>query len=214
MLKKYKKTLLITSAVILLPIAVGFIYWDRLPDPMATHFGMNNEADGFTGKAFAVFGLPLLMLAVQWISAFVTMHDPRRQNISGKLFTMILWLIPVITLVGSAYLYVYNLGHRPNMAVFSRLLLGIVFLVVGNYLPKIRQNYSIGIKVPWTLADEDNWNRTHRLAGALWMGCGLCLCILALTGNESLFWTLVPIVIATAVPVIYSFLQYRSGLNG
>ena len=161
MMKANKKTLIITSIVTILPVLIGIICWNRLPEVMATHFGFNNEANGFSSKAFAVFGLPLILLAVLWVGAFVTAHDPKRQNISPKMFSLMLWIAPVISLVAATTIYPVNLGYELDIAFFSELLVGLMFIIIGNYLPKARQNYTIGIKIPWTLANEENWNRTH-----------------------------------------------------
>lgn len=88
MMKANKKSLIIASIVTILPVFIGIILWNRLPDVMATHFGTNNEADGYSSKAFAVFGLPVILLAVLWVCALVTSHDPKRQNISPKMFSL------------------------------------------------------------------------------------------------------------------------------
>ena len=205
MLKANRKTLIIASIVTILPVLIGIICWNRLPDVMATHFGMNNEANGFSSKAFAVFGLPLVLLAVLWVGAFVTAHDPKRQNISPKMFSLMLWIVPVISLVGAATIYPVNLGYDLDITFFSELLLGLIFIVIGNYLPKARQNYTIGIRIPWTLANEENWNRTHRLAGYLWMICGILMIIISLTRVVSAEWLIGIFLIIVLVPCIYSF---------
>ena len=205
MLKANRKTLIITSIVTILPVLIGIICWNRLPDVMATHFGMNNEANGFSSKAFAVFGLPLVLLAVLWVGAFVTAHDPKRQNISPKMFSLMLWIAPVISLVAAATIYPVNLGYELDIAFFSELLLGLMFIIIGNYLPKARQNYTIGIKIPWTLANEENWNRTHRLAGYLWMICGILMIIISLTRFIPAEWLVGIFLIMVLVPCIYSF---------
>ena len=181
MLKANRKTLIITSIVTILPMLIGVICWNRLPDVMATHFGMNNEANGFSSKAFAVFGLPVILLAVLWVGAFITSHDPKKQNISAKMFSLMLWIVPVLSLVVAAAMYPVNLGYKLDITLFSELLLGLLFIIIGNFLPKARQNYTIGIKIPWTLANEENWNRTHRLAGYLWMICGILMVLISLT---------------------------------
>lgn len=205
MMKANKKTLIITSIVTILPVLIGIICWNRLPDVMATHFGFNNEANGFSSKAFAVFGLPLILLAVLWVGAFVTAHDPKRQNISSKMFSLMLWIAPVISLVAAAIMYPVNLGYELNIAFFSELLLGLMFIIIGNYLPKARQNYTIGIKIPWTLANEENWNRTHRLAGYLWMICGILMILISLTRFIPAEWLVGIFLIMVLVPCIYSF---------
>ena len=205
MLKANKKTLIIASIVTILPVLIGIICWNRLPDVMATHFGMNNEANGFSSKAFAVFGLPMILLAVLWVGAFVTAHDPKRQNISPKMFSLMLWIAPVISLVAAATIYPVNLGYELNIAFFSELLSGLMFIIIGNYLPKARQNYTIGIKIPWTLANEENWNRTHRLAGYLWMICGILMILISLTRFVPAEWLIGIFLIMVLVPCIYSF---------
>ena len=205
MLKANKKTLIITSIITILPVLIGIICWNRLPDVMATHFGFNNEANGFSSKAFAVFGLPLILLAVLWVGAFVTAHDPKRQNISPKMFSLMLWIAPVISLVAAATIYPVNLGYELDIAFFSELLLGLMFIIIGNYLPKARQNYTIGIKIPWTLANEENWNRTHRLAGYLWMICGILMILISLTRFVPAEWLVGIFLIMVLVPCIYSF---------
>ena len=205
MMKANKKTLIITSIVTILPVLIGIICWNRLPDVMATHFGFNNEANGFSSKAFAVFGLPLILLAVLWVGAFVTAHDPKRQNISPKMFSLMLWIAPVISLVAAATIYPVNLGYELDISFFIELLVGLMFIIIGNYLPKARQNYTIGIKIPWTLANEENWNRTHRLAGYLWMICGILMILISLTRFVPAEWLVGIFLIMVLVPCIYSF---------
>ena len=213
MLKANRKTLIIASIVTILPVLIGIICWDRLPDVMATHFGMNNEANGFSSKAFAVFGLPLVLLAVLWVGAFVTAHDPKRQNISLKMFSLMLWIAPAISLVAAATVYPVNLGYEMDITFISELLLGLMFTIIGNYLPKARQNYTIGIKIPWTLANEENWNRTHRLAGYLWMACGILMIIMCLTRFVPFEWLIGLFLIMVLVPCIYScWLHVGKGL--
>ena len=213
MLKANRKTLIITSTVTILPVLIGIICWDRLPDVMATHFGMNNEANGFSNKVFAVFGLPLVLLAVLWVGAFVTAHDPKKQNINPKMFSLMLWIAPAISLVAAATVYPVNLGYELDIAFFGELLLGLMFIIIGNYLPKARQNYTIGIKIPWTLANEENWNRTHRLAGYLWMACGILMIIMCLTRFVPFEWLIGLFLIMVLVPCIYScWLHVGKGL--
>ena len=165
MLKANKKTLIITSIATILPIVIGVFLWNRLPDMMATHFGTDNMANGYSSKVFAVFGIPLICLALLWVGALIIAHDPRRQNITPKMFTLGLWIAPIISLVVAATMYTINLGYPLNTSYVGELFVSVLLIVIGNYMPKARQNYTIGIRLPWTLANEENWNRTHRLAG-------------------------------------------------
>ncbi|MBQ6293978.1 MAG: SdpI family protein [Lachnospiraceae bacterium] len=212
MLKENKKTLIITSIVNLLPILIGVIFWDKLPDQMATHFS-SGGADGFSGKNFAVFGIPVVMLVLHLIAAFVTANDPRRQNINPKIYRVVLWLIPVISLVVAAMTYSYNLGYDVDISFIVQLFFGTLSVVIGNYLPKARQNYTIGLKFPWTLANEENWNRTHRFGGILWMIGGAAIIVLTLCGVTQFDWTIGILAALALLPFIYSaWLHAAKGL--
>lgn len=206
-LKKYKKTMILTSAVMLLPILIGVVLWEQLPEQVATHFDFEGNPNGWTSKGFTVFGIPLFLLVCQWVAVAATLSDPKHKNLSEKVFKLILWLVPVISMVLIFVTYGYALGYETSDGTIAFAVMGILFIVVGNYLPKCRQNYTIGIKIPWTLHDEENWNHTHRMAGYLWILGGLLMLI-----NIVLKWDwLVFAVIAVAglVPTIYSYLYYR-----
>lgn len=205
MLKAHKKTLIITSIVTILPILIGLIVWNRLPDTMATHFGMDGQPNGYESKMFAVVGLPLILLAAQWFAAVVTVMDPKKRNISDKMFNLILWIVPLISLVVAVLLYMINLGYDLDVGFFVRLVLGVLFFVIGNFLPKARQNYSIGIKTSWALDNEQNWNRTHRLAGYVFMIGGALIVILTLIGYSSFGFMIVILLAMTLLPFCYSF---------
>ena len=205
MLKANKKTLIIASLVTILPIIIGLYFWDRLPDTMATHFGIDNQADGFSSKPIAVFGIPLLCLAVLWIGAVVTANDPKKQNISSKMFTLGLWIAPIVSLIAAATMYSVNLGYAMDITYVGSLIVGLLLTIIGNYAPKARQNYTIGIKLPWTLANEENWNRTHRFAGYLWIVCGILMVAFALFRVLQPSFMIAFIALAVLLPFGYSF---------
>ena len=115
MIKQHKKMLILTSVITLLPIFIGLLLWRQLPASVATHFGVDNQPDGYCSKAFAVFGLPVMMLFFHFICIVATNIDPKRKNISKKVFRVVMWICPVISLVNCNILYVYNLGYKLNI---------------------------------------------------------------------------------------------------
>ena len=210
MIKKNLKILIITSIVILLPVLAGVVLWDTLPEQIPTHWNAAGEIDGWSSKTFAIFGLPLMMLAMHWLCVLGAATDPKKANHSNKLIHLVLWIIPIISVVLFALTYVAALGTEVRMEMVMPLLVGFVLTVVGNYLPKCKQSYTIGIKIPWTLHSEENWNRTHRFAGRLWLVCGLGIMLTAFVGG---FWLFLPIVLVMVLaPTVYSFLLYRKGI--
>ena len=206
-LKKYKKTMILTSIVMLLPILVGVLLWDRLPEQVATHFDFEGNPNGWTSRGFTVFGIPLFLLVCQWIAAAATLSDPKHKNLSEKVFKLILWLVPIVSLILTFVTYGYALGYETSEGSIAFAIMGIFFIVIGNYLPKCKQNYTIGIKIPWTLKSEENWNRTHRLAGRLWVICGLAI---MLAGFFDQLWLMIAALpVMGIVPLVYSFILHR-----
>ena len=210
MIKKNLKILIITSVIILLPIVAGLILWNRLPEQVPIHWNMAGEVDGWSSKSIAVFVAPLIMLAVHLGCAIVTSADPKNENHSGKMLHIIFWFIPLINTVISAIIYATAMGKDIRVEMILPILIGLLFVVIGNYLPKCKQNYTIGIKIPWTLNSEENWNRTHRLAGRLWVVCGL---VIMLSGFFDWFWLLLAVLpVMVIVPFAYSFILHRKGV--
>ena len=210
MIKKNLRILIITSVIILLPIAAGLILWNQLPESIPSHWNIKGEIDGYSSKAFMVFGLPLMMLGFQWLCVIATNSDPKKSNHPQKVLHLVFWLIPIITVGLSIAVYVAALGQTVRMEVIAPIILGLVFVIIGNYLPKCKQNYTIGIKIPWTLNSEENWNKTHRFSGILWVIGGILIMCTSLFGGFLLFF---PIVIVMAlVPFVYSFILYKKGV--
>ena len=136
---------------------------------MLTHFGADSVADGFSSKVFAVFGLPLILLMTQFICVFFTLRDQNQRNQSQKALRIVFWIIPAISLATSGSMYRFALGGDFQLSIVLALPLAAMFLLLGNYLPKIKQNNTLGIKISWTLTNEENWNKTHRFAGTIWI---------------------------------------------
>lgn len=185
---------LLSSLLVLLPIPVGLLLWDK----------------GASAMPFGVFVPPLTFLAAHWLCVWVTSLDPKNQGRNRKPLGMMLWILPIASNLSSALLFAQILGLALSGVRIMLAALGLMFLVIGNYLPKCRQNHTIGIKVPWTFASEENWNATHRFGGRVWMIGGLVILLSAFLPGEAGILVLVTAVIVLAViPIVYSWLYYR-----
>lgn len=211
-MKVNKKLLVLTTIVCLLPIVAGVILYPQLPDQIATHWGFDNEPDGWSGKAFAVFGLPGMMAALNLILPLALAADPKNQNMSPVLLKICLWIMPVVSVLCSAGTLAYALGYEVNIAQFVPALIGVLFIFIGNYLPKTKQSYTMGIKLPWTLNSEENWNRTHRLGGFLWVLGGVAFIVLSIFKWWNLYVFFAILFVMVIVPSVYSYLLYRKGI--
>jgi uncharacterized membrane protein len=122
-----------------------------------------------------------------------------------------IWTIPLLSLICSGATLGRGLGYDVRIERILPVLMGVLFVVIGNYLPKTKQSYTMGIKLPWTLASEENWNRTHRLAGFLWVLGGIYFIVVSFIG-----WSVpafvIPLAVMVLLPIVYSYLLYRKGI--
>lgn len=205
-MKKYRGRLLLTCVITLLPMVVGLILWKRLPETMATHWGANNEANGWSSKEFVVFGMPVILMLLHLLAVGVTMTDPKKRNIGNRMFGILFWIVPAVSWFALMTMYLSALGSEMNIGLVVNILVGAVFIIIGNYLPKNKQNYSVGIKLPWTLDDEENWNKTNRLSGYLFIISGFVFIV------NAFFLSMIPIIVtalAVIIPIVYSYCLYR-----
>lgn len=203
-MKKDKTRLILTTLLILLPIAAGMILWNRLPEQIAVHFNANNEPNGWASRAFAVFGIPVVLAVLHFAALAATNADPRKKNISENLHGLSFWIIPIISLVLNSTVYCYAVGVAIDIGFIACCLLGILFILIGNFMPKAGQNHSIGIRWKYTLRDPENWRKTNRLGGFLLVFDGILLLFLS-------FWKPIPLLLAllflsVLIPYLYSFL--------
>ena len=212
MKKQYKKQLILTSIVTLLPILAGVLLWDQLPEQLPIHWNINGEVDSWGSKPAVVLGMPVLLMALNWICAFASAQDPKRKNFSPKTLALILWICPGLSLFIAAFTYTSALEHPLNMEILLPLVIGLLFCAIGNLLPKCRQSYTLGIRLPWTLASEENWNKTHRFAGRIWFFAGLL--ILATSCFETLWLMLGVLILSLSATILYSWLYYLKQEKG
>ena len=211
MIKQNKVKLILTSFAILIPVAIGLFLWNDLPDTIATHWGINGEADGYSSKAFAVFGLPLVLLAVHWLCVFATKFDPKHKDINPKMFSVVLWICPAISIVMNTMAYLIALGKEIKFVSGVIIFMGLLFVIIGNFLPKCKQSYTMGIKLPWTLDNEENWNKTHRMAGVLWVIGGIVIIATAIFESFIIFFSIMALMMI--VPTVYSYMYYKKSKN-
>jgi len=130
------KTLIITSIVCLLPILLGLILWNKLPETMAIHFDINNQPDNFASKGFVVFGLPCLMVLLQCFCCFVNDINSYKHGERKKFEMATKWIIPAMSIILQCMTLCYGLGWHIDIRRVVMFILGSVLIVIGNYMPK------------------------------------------------------------------------------
>lgn len=211
MIRQNKKMILLTSILTLFPILIGVLLWKQLPDSVATNFGMDSQPNGYSSKAFSVFGLPLFLLFMHWFCLIAINTDPKSRNISKKVFGLVLWICPLVSVGICSVLYAYNLGYKIDIVFICNWIIGIFYLILGNFIPKTKPNYTVGFRVPWALNDPDNWHHTHRFGGKCLVLGGVVMILTSPLQNEWVLFALA--MIPCAVPAVYSYLYYRKSIS-
>jgi len=207
---EHKWKLLVSSVVVLLPMLIGALLWKRLPDSMPVHWGANGAADGMASKTVAVFVLPLVLLALHLLCLVITFNDHNKREQSGKALALCFWLVPFVSLLVSVL--TFAVGQEQELDIFAllRLFFALLFIVIGNLMPKVRQNRSLGIKIKWTLENEENWNRTHRFCGRVWVAGGILLLLTMFLPDSAAHPAMMAVfLLMVAAPILYSYLFFR-----
>ena len=207
---KNKFTIIITSVIVLIPMLVGVAFWDALPEQVAIHWGASGDPDRWCAKAFAVYAVPLIMLALHWACLFATRFDKRNRNQNPKMMNITCWLVPAVSWVANGITYADALGKDIDVIRLLPIIMGALFLFIGNYLPKCTPNRTVGIRIKWTLADEENWNATHRFGGKVWfIGAIVILASSLLPAKISVCVMIAATLAMGLAPIIYSYCFYK-----
>lgn len=211
-----KTVLAIVAGMFLLSIAM----YASLPDVVPTHWGVSGEADGFSSKAFGAFFAPVLGLLIAFLFPIVQRMDPKRESYANFQGT---WTRLQIGIVGFfAYIHVVTLfaGLYPqisaHVATFITSGMGVLFILIGNSMGKIEQNWFVGLRTPWTLSDPEVWRKSQRLGGLLFVLGGIAILILSLTMRSDmiLFIAFMSVVLLVSViPIVYSYILAKKKGN-
>ncbi len=180
-----RRNLVIFSAIVVIAMTVlGIWAWFQLPADaqIPIHWGADGQPNGYAPKTVGLFLLPLITVGVVALFWAIPVIEPRRANIlkSAKAYQAI-WvgtvlLLAAIDLVTTAA----ALGATFDITLVVFVALGVLFIVIGNYLPKVRPNYMVGIRTPWTLTSDLSWDRTHRVGGRLFVLEGIAFIVIGL----------------------------------
>jgi len=175
---KYSLQTEIWPALILLAV-VSLSLWayPQLPAQVITHWNFYGQANGWSSREFHVFFFPALLVAMYILFSVMPMFDPKSERYQefARVYLIMRDLILLVFLVVFVVATLVNLGYPINIGATVAGAVGLLMIILGNYFGKLKRNWFIGIRTPWTLSSENVWNKTHRLGGRLFMFFGLSL---------------------------------------
>lgn len=210
-----KKELPIIGIVLLPFIYLAYI-WNNLPEQVPMHWNLKGEIDDW-GSKYSLIGMTFLLPVLTYVLLMVVPKiDPKKriEAMGGKYYQFKFILVTFMSALALVIMYISNNQKLSNPSMIV-ILLGILFVFLGNYFKVIKQNYFIGIKTPWTLESEEVWKLTHLLAGKMWVigGIVIVICSLVIPENLNFYFFIGITLVISIVPTVYSYLIYKKLKN-
>lgn len=194
------KTFILTSVVCLLPIVLGFALWDKLPEEIPQQYGWNDQVNWSLPKFWGIITMPLFMAVINVIYFLVFRFS--KQKFSPRVEGIMSWMIPGLSVVLGSFMLLKPIGFDIDVFCIVGFVLSILFIIIGNYLPKTEPNPVVGTRAPWINKNPEVWNKTQRVSGIL----------LVIIGIINLFTCFLPfgkyVFVATVFPGIFFVLIY------
>jgi uncharacterized membrane protein len=207
-----RTTLIIVTILIVASTLVGILLWNQLPEPMASHWGTDDQVNGTMSKFWGVFLMPVITIAMLLLFLVVPAIDPLKANIAQfrDYFNSFIALIVAFMVYIYGLTLVWNLGYT-NFRMSTAMLpaMGLLFIFVGLMIGKAKRNYFIGIRTPWTLSSDKVWDETHRVGGKLFIASGMLALLGAFFPDYSFWFIMVPVLGTALFTVVYSYVLFQ-----
>lgn len=200
MKKKINFTIVVTTLVCLIPMVLGIIFWNKLPDELPINYGFNNEVGKVAPKWVNIILMPLFFVAM---NMFLHISLSMKEKVGKKLLVFMKWIIPMLSVVVGSFMILKPLGLSMEASTLIIPLISFVLIVVGNYVPKTKPNYYVGYRLPWIINNEEVWIKTHRISGFLLVVCGFISFVTSFFSFGKYVF-LVSMVIIIFIPLFYS----------
>lgn len=202
---------LIIGSIILISFIVGIYLYPTMPDLFASHWNTQGEVNGYMQKFWGLFMMPIISLGLFLMLTLLPKIDPMKTNVEKfkKYFDDFIVILILFLFYIHALTLFWNMGIEFNMNRFMVPSMGILFFYCGILIEKSKRNWFIGIKTPWTLSNDQVWDKTHERGGKLFKICGIITFLSILIPNYAMLLTIIPIIFSSIYLFIYSYLEFQ-----
>ncbi len=194
----------------LLPIVAGLLMLRRLPEKLPIHFNAEGVADQYAGRMTAILALPIICAVLTILLTLIT-NKPTAWNF--KLFLTVAAIGPLLSLSIQSVILMTGLEKDADVSI-AFVVVGIVFILAGNYIPTVRPNSIVGVRYPWIMDDDEAWTKTQRLGGKMMFFFGIIVTIQAITKlggvNGMITFLLGGTILLVIITAIYSYAVARA----
>lgn len=200
------------SAIILISFGIGIYFYPQMPEMVASHWNIVGEADGYLPKFWALFIVPLISLGLFALFVVIPRIDPLKNNIQKfrrYYDAFVVLFLCFLSYLGFLVIF-WNSGMSFNMIQALTPAFGILFYYLGILTENAKRNWSVGIRTPWTLSNDDVWDKTHKLGGKLFKACGVLAAVGGFIFDKfAIFFILAPILVVTVYVTVFSYFEYK-----
>jgi uncharacterized membrane protein len=206
-----RTSIIIIVILILIGVIAGALLYNRLPDPVASHWNERGVVDGYMARFWGVWMMPLVATGMFLLFLLIPLIDPLKANIAAfrEYFNTFIVLFVAFLLYIHGLTLAWNLGYRFDMGGAMLPALGLFFIYAGVLIGKAKRNWFIGIRTPWTLSSDTVWAETHRIGAKLFMASGILALIGAFFGPYAVWFIMVPLIGSSLFLVVYSYVLYQ-----
>jgi uncharacterized membrane protein len=191
----------------------GIILYPHLPNKVPSHWNASGQIDTYQSRTWGAFGMPLMLAGIYLGMLFLPYIDPKRENYPKFKTTygiIRLALVVVFSIIQISTLIVALGGPKDLIPKLVPITIGALFIVIGNYMPRIKFNWFVGIRTPWTLSNEEVWRGTHRFSGYMFIIAGMLMCLAAfLPSPINIIIALTGVVVSGVFSIVYSYILFR-----
>lgn len=205
-----KSSIISIIASLAILVIFNLLFYNKMPAELPTHWDFRGQADDYSSKFEAMVLIQGFLVVMNLFLCFMLDNDPKNKRQNNFLMTLSKLSMPIIMTIIYIITILAGLGKEVNTSVIISILMGILFIAIGNYMPKVKRNYTMGIKLPWTLNSDENWRRTHRFGGICFIFMGLIFFVSPFVKSEIIFY--LPLIIVAVLPAIYSYYLYTKGI--
>jgi len=197
----YKTNKIHEAIIIILLLIAGiasYFFYQKFPEQVATHWNYAGEVNGYSSRAFAAFFFPALAIGIYLLITFLPIFDPRKERYQdfSKAYNVLRLSITILMLGLYVIISFNGLGYQVPVGLIMPIGIGLLFIIIGNFLPKVKRNWFVGIRTPWTLSNEDVWNKTHRVGGKLFVLGGILMMLMTFVNQAGLWWAVFGFIMA------------------
>ncbi|MDF2505960.1 SdpI family protein [Clostridium sp.] len=208
----------IVLIIIILQFVLGAYFYKSLPNkiPIPIHWNGNGEADSYAGTLYGIFSVPLISFGIYILFIILPFIDPKRENYKkfNSTYNYLKYILIIFLFIIEGITILASTKSSFDTAILVKIMGSLLLILIGNVMGRFKHNYFVGIKTPWTLASEEVWRKTHRMAAPVWVIGGIINMFISFTRINLNIITPIIIVIIAVIPMVYSYIIYHKMSKG